>query len=179
MFSKKAKKDGRKLDLSWLKQERQKMKNLIKPILFAGLVVGILDGIDAIIAYKLVLGFDPVPIYQFVASGLLGQSAYLMGATSFLIGVAVHFLVAFTASAFYFAAATKLAWLNQNAFLSGIVYGIGVWTFMNFVVTPLSQIPASPFNLALFINGVVGHALFVGLPISLIARRVRARLRWR
>jgi hypothetical protein len=44
---------------------------------------------------------------------------------------------------------------------------------MNYVVMPLSAAPQLPFALAPFINGVAGHAAFVGLPIALNARRVR------
>jgi len=40
-------------------------------------------------------------------------------------------------------------------------------------VLPLSAVAASTFHLGLFLNGVIGHALFVGLPISLFARRVQ------
>jgi len=35
----------------------------------------------------------------------------------------------------------------------------------------LSAVAPSPFSPAMFLNGVIGHALFVGLPIALNARR--------
>jgi hypothetical protein len=38
---------------------------------------------------------------------------------------------------------------------------------MNYVVIPLSLIPSAPFNLVLFINGMFGHALLVGLPSAI------------
>ena len=41
---------------------------------------------------------------------------------------------------------------------------------MNYIVIPLSRIPASPFSLPLFLNGLIGHALLVGLPIAYAAR---------
>jgi hypothetical protein len=44
---------------------------------------------------------------------------------------------------------------------------------MNYLVLPLSAVAAGTFHLGLFFNGVIGHAFFVGLPISLVTRRVQ------
>ena len=46
-----------------------------------------------------------------------------------------------------------------------------MFAVMNYVVIPLSRIPAAPFSLPLFLNGIIGHALLVGLPIAYAARR--------
>lgn len=139
-------------------------------ILAGGLAAGILDAIDAVIAFKAVLGFDPVPIYQFVASGLLGPSAFAGGAATALLGLAVHFLIAFVAAASFVLASVAVPALRSRHFLSGAVFGIGVYGVMNYIVIPLSRIPASPFSLPLFLNGLIGHALLVGLPIAYAAR---------
>ena len=40
----------------------------------------ILDALDATVALKLALGLPPLTVYQFVASGMLGQSAFAGGA---------------------------------------------------------------------------------------------------
>ena len=63
--------------------------------------------------------------------------------------------------------------LKIHAVLAGLLYGTAVYFFMNYLVLPLSAVAASTFHLGLFLNGVIGHALFVGLPISLFARRVQ------
>ena len=34
-----------------------------------------------------------------------------------------------------------------------------------------SAVPRSPFSVALFLNGVIGHAIFVGFPIAWFAHR--------
>jgi hypothetical protein len=47
-----------------------------------------------------------------------------------------------------------------------------VFFFMNYGVLPLSAVGSAPFSLGMFLNGVFGHALFVGLPIALFAKRV-------
>jgi hypothetical protein len=63
--------------------------------------------------------------------------------------------------------------LKTHAVLAGLLYGTAVYFFMNYLVLPLSAVAASTFHLGLFLNGVIGHALFVGLPISLFAPRVQ------
>lgn len=146
----------------------------IRAVVVAGAVVGILDGIDAVVALRLALGLDPVTIYQFVASGALGPSAFRGGLATALLGVFVHFVIAFAAAAVFTAAATRIDALTQHYAVSGLAYGVGVYFFMNYVVIPLSKIPASAPSLALFLNGVIGHALLVGVPTAYFARRYLA-----
>jgi hypothetical protein len=50
--------------------------------------------------------------------------------------------------------------------------GIAVFIVMNFVVLPHTAVVKSPLSLPLLLNGVLAHALFVGLPIALAARRI-------
>jgi hypothetical protein len=145
--------------------------SMTRAILIGGAAAGILDAIDAIVAFKAVLGFDPIPIYQFVASGMLGPSAFAGGVSTALVGVAVHFLIAFCAAAAFVLASTRFPVLTERFVAAGAVFGVGVYAFMNYVVIPLSLIPPSPFSLPLFLNGVLGHAAFVGIPIAYVARR--------
>ena len=147
-----------------------KLSHLTRSILIGGAVAGVLDAADAIVAFKLVLGFDPIPIYQFVASGLLGPSAFASGAAAWL-GVAVHFLIAFSAAAVFSLAARRSPLLLRHVAVSGALFGMSVFAVMSYLVIPLSRIAPSPFSLALFLNGVIGHAALVGLPIALVARR--------
>src|SRR5215813_684334 len=114
---------------------------------------------------------SPLVIYQFVASGLLGKAAYAGGATSALLGLAVHFLVAFSAATVFVLASERFPGLRRNALAWGPAFGVAVFAVMSFLVIPLSRIGASVPSLPLVVNGVLGHALLVGLPIALAARR--------
>lgn len=138
-------------------------------IVRAGIVVGVLDAIDAIIAFKVVAGFDPVSIYQFVASGILGKDAFSGGLATAALGLVIHFVIAFAAAAAYVLAARKLPALTRPWWAWGATYGIGIYAVMNYVVIPSSRIAPSPFSLPLFLNGVIGHALLVGLPVAFYA----------
>ena len=143
----------------------------VRAIVAGGLAVAVLDAVDALVAYKLAYGMSPLVVYQFVASGLLGKAAFDGGATSALVGLAVHLLVAFTAAAVFVLASERLAGLRRRAVGWGVLFGVGVFTVMNLVVIPLSRIGASVPPLPLVANGILGHALLVGLPIALAARR--------
>jgi hypothetical protein len=143
----------------------------VRAIVAGGLAAAVLDAVDALVAYKLAYGMSPLVIYQFVASGLLGKAAYSGGAMAALLGLAVHFLVAFTAATVFVLASERFPGLRRGAVGWGLVFGVAVFAVMSFVVIPLSRIGPSVPPLPLVANGVLGHALLVGLPIALAARR--------
>ncbi len=142
-----------------------------KAILVGGLAAGVLDAVDAVVAFKLVLGLGPIPIYQFVASGMLGPRAFSGGIATAALGLAIHFLIAFTAAAVFALASGQMQRLRESFIVAGLAYGVAVYAFMSYLVIPLSAIPPSPFSVPLFLNGVIGHALLVGLPISYFTYR--------
>ena len=146
-----------------------------RAILAGGACAALLDGLDAIVAYKLALGLGPVTIYQFVASGLLGPAAYQGGLASALVGVAVHCLIAFSAATVFVIASRLVPRIAVRFVPFGALFGVAVFAVMNYLVTPLSRIPPAPFSAPLFLNGVIGHALFVGIPIAYAAHRISAR----
>ena len=139
-------------------------------IIYGGLIVGVLDFLDATI-FSALRGVSPTRVWQFVASGLLGRSSFNGGMKTALLGVLLHFLIAFILAAIYYVASLYLPMLLRRAVLWGLLYGIAVYFVMNYVVLPLSAAPPLRFSLASFLNGIIGHALLVGLPIALIAQR--------
>lgn len=140
-------------------------------ILYGGLAVGVLDGLFALAFYGLVLGAKTLRIFQSVAAGLLGASAYEGGVKTFVLGVLLHFVVAACIAAVYYAASLKLTVLIRRPFLCGLVYGLVAYLLMNYVVVPLSAIGWRPFSFRSFLPAFVAHALLVGLPVALVARR--------
>ena len=141
-------------------------------IFWGGLVAGVLDAIDGVIAYG-TQGLNPIQVLQYIASGTLGKSAFQGGLATAALGAAFHFLIAWVAAAVFVLASQRVGVLKTHAVPAGLFYGAAVYFFMNYLVLPLSAVAASTFQLGLFLNGVIGHALFVGLPISLFARRAQ------
>lgn len=143
----------------------------LKTIFYGGVVVGILDGLFALIYYGFILGAKPMRIFQSIASGLLGKASYEGGIPTVLLGILLHFVVASCIAAVYYAASMIFPVLNRHAVVSGLIYGIIAYLGMNYVVIPLSAAAASPFSLSVFLVSIIGHAILVGLPISLITQR--------
>ncbi len=148
-----------------------KIRSLLT-ILWIGLLAGTLDITDNLIFNQL-RRITPKMVFQYIASGLIGIKAFRGGPASVALGVAVHYAIALFWTGVFYAASRKLAILSQRPVLSGLIYGGGVYLFMNFIVLPLSAVPhaRSAITLASRINGVLALLLFIGLPISLLVRR--------
>jgi hypothetical protein len=143
-------------------------------IVYGGLVVGILDMLFAFTFYGLILGAKPLRIFQSVAAGVLGRTAAVEGGIrTFLLGVLLHFVVATCIATVYYAATLILPVLIRHPVVSGLTYGMIAYLGMNYVVVPLSAIGgrSSTPRLPIFLTGIIGHALLVGLPLGLLARR--------
>jgi hypothetical protein len=141
-------------------------------IFYGGLIAGILDATDGFVAYYLAAGFNPIQVLQFIASGFYGAAAFENGIPSALVGLLAHFFIAFAVAAIYVGATRFLPRLSRGAIVWGMIYGVAVFMVMNFVIVPHTAAVKSPLSLALLLNGVLGHALLVGLPIALAARRI-------
>jgi hypothetical protein len=134
-------------------------------VLLAGLAAGVGDTLLAVGMHRV----SPVVVYQAVASGLWGRASFRGGLATAALGMALHFFIATTAAAVYVAASSRLRLLVARAIPCGLAFGAAVYFFMKEVVLPLSAARPIAFTWA----GVMGHALLVGLPIALVARRSR------
>ncbi len=139
-------------------------------IVWGGLAAGVLDSVDAVVAFGF-KGMNPIQVLQYVASGLLGANSFRGGLATAALGTGLHFLIAFVVAAVYYAASLKLPALHRQAAAWGLLYGAAVYLFMNYFVLPLSAVPKSSFSLPLFLNGILGHAIFVGFTIASFAHR--------
>jgi len=144
----------------------------VEAISWGGLIAGVLDAIDGVIAYG-TQGLSPIQVLQYIASGALGKSAFQGGLATAALGAGFHFTIAWVAAAVFVLASRQLEILKTHAVLAGLIYGAAVYFFMNYLVLPLSAVAPATFQLGLFLNGVIGHAVFVGLPIALFARRAQ------
>jgi hypothetical protein len=140
------------------------------PVLWGGLACGVLDITAALIVYGS-FGLKPLRLLQGIASGLLGPRAFEGGLTTALLGLFCHFFIAFTAAAVYFAASRVLHFLQGHSVVSGVLYGVAVYFFMNQIVVPLSAVAKRPFSMRMMVIGIGIHIFCVGLPISLSVRR--------
>jgi hypothetical protein len=152
---------------------RRLRSHSLEAALLGGVTVGALDATFAVVLYHAA----PGAVFRSIASGLLGKDAYREGLVAPALGLFLHFGIATTWAALYAAASVRLPALVRRAVPCGLAYGVVVYFFMNYVVLPLSAVSFSrPFHLGLLGNGVwlaglAGHMLLIGLPIALFARR--------
>lgn len=143
-----------------------------RAVFFAGLLAGMLDITAAFITWA-PQGVPPLRILQGIASGLLGPQAFKEGMQTALLGGALHFLIALSAAAVFYAASRRIDFMTRRPILSGVLYGVCVYLVMYWIVMPLSRFhPAQ--TLTRSIVAIVTHMVCVGLPISLMVRRCSA-----
>lgn len=146
----------------------------LQAIGWGGLIGGVLDISDALLFYGM-RGVPPERLLQGIARGLLGARAAQGGWATATLGLGLHFLIAFTAAAVYYAASRRLRILRERPFVSGLLYGVAVFLFMNMIVVPLSAIHRNPTAMFAFnvvsANAVLALMLFIGLPIAIAVNR--------
>jgi hypothetical protein len=130
-----------------------------------GLIAGALDLTQACVLF----GWR-IPLV--IAGGLLGPKATHGGPATFVLGVLLHFFIALSAAAIYYAASRRLPFLKEHPLVCGLFFGAAVEEVMNLVVLPLSALHArGPYELRDLIQGLLVHMVVVGLPISFSIRR--------
>ena len=140
-------------------------------ILSAGLLAGTLDITAACISARLRAGRGPIFILQSVASGWFGAASFRGGYKTAAIGLASHYLIAFGATIVFYLVSRKLKTLIEHALVCGVLYGVAVHAFTNFVVVPLSAIGRVPaFTRTGFMISLTIIIFCVGLPIALVVR---------
>lgn len=136
----------------------------------AGLLTGITDGLFSSILVVFFYGSTLERLWQGVASTLLGKEAIGGGTKPALIGVLMHFGVAFGWSAVFLFLVLRSAWIRRvlssryGAVKVAAVYGPFIWLVMSLVVIPLLVHRPPTINLRWWVQ-LIGHFPFVGLPI--------------
>ena len=146
-----------------------KRSRALPTIALAGLIAGILDITSAFVIAG-IKGTGSIRMLQGIASGLLGQRSFEGGMATAGLGLGIHFLIAFTAAAVFYAASQKLSFLTEHAVVSGLLYGIAVYIFMYWILVPL-VFPTAHHSMSRDVTAVIIHIVLIGLPIALVVRR--------
>jgi hypothetical protein len=109
-------------------------------------------------------------LLQGVAAGWLGHNSFNGGMATAALGLAFHFLIAFTAAGLFYAASRHLAFMIQQPVVSGVLYGIMVYLVMYWLVMPLSNFHRAQTVTSSMV-AIITHVICVGLPISLVIHR--------
>ncbi len=141
-------------------------------IFWGGLIAGTLDITGACLVAWVRAGVTPFRVFQSVASGVYGSASFTGGAKTAVIGLVLHFIIATTATAVYYFASRKITFLINQTIIAGVLYGVLVYLFMNFVVLPLSAVAKRPVPLSGRVIGMLVIIFCVGLPVAAITRRL-------
>ena len=147
-----------------------------RPLLAGGLICGVLDINAAFVSAYANAGRAPEWVLRAVASALVGRdAAFGGGAWVPVLGLAMHFFVAFTATLIFVLLSRKYPVVLKQAVPAGMLFGLGVYLFMNCVTIPFcswfrSLYLGTPVNWAHAPFGwpqFLIHLFIVGLSISL------------
>ena len=136
----------------------------------AGLLTAVTDGLFSSVLSVVFYHSTVTRLFQGVAATLLGQDAFTGGTQTALIGVLMHFGVAFGWSAVFLLLVMRSPWI-RNVLTSryGVVkvaalYGPLIWMVMSLAVIPLLLHRPPTITIRWWIQ-LIGHFPFVGLPI--------------
>jgi hypothetical protein len=153
------------------------MKSL-KPILYAGGLVGVLDITAACINARVVAGFTPERVLKGVAGGLLGRGALEGGFATATLGLMMHFTMALTVTTVFYVLSRQLPQKLSGVVAVGLLYGAAVFAVNNFATAPfLSWIRSLYLHTPILFKPPMGwpqlviHLFCVGLPIALVMHR--------
>src|SRR5260370_29308584 len=99
-------------------------------IAVGGGIAGTLDLLQACMLF----GWD-IPLA--IAGGLLGKQAFQGGADTYVLGVLLHFFIAFSAAAVYYGASPRLGFFNEEPRGLGPVFWAARGDLMPFMLLPL------------------------------------------
>ena len=138
-------------------------------------VAGILDIIAAFVQAYLLKGVTPGIVLKYIASGVAGSTAFTGGIPFMLLGLLVHFFIAFCCSISFFFLYPRVKGLQKNVLLNAFIIAIVAWLLTTQVIVPLSRIHQGPFNLAAVSLAVLILYCCIGLPIAYFTRQFYKR----
>ena len=146
--------------------------SLLRSVVLGGMFIFISQTIHQWITITLIQKTPFVLIWQYIASGALGESAFTGGVATALLGVLFHLIISLVIATVFILSADRIPLLRRYVIPASLLYGFGVFIVMNMIVTPLSAAPPIPAPaLPWLIEGIVEHTLLAGLSLGLIVQR--------
>ncbi|HVR97586.1 MAG TPA: hypothetical protein VMW27_13290 [Thermoanaerobaculia bacterium] len=145
-------------------------RDALSRLVRAGLLTGVTDGLFASVLSVVFYGSTVTRLFQGVASTVLGKEALDGGVPTALLGLLMHFGVAFGWSAVFLLLVTRWPWIRRvlsspyGAVKIASVYGPLIWLVMSLVVIPLLVHRPPTITIRWWVQ-LIGHFPFVGLPI--------------
>ena len=139
--------------------------------LLAGLAGAVLIDGYLFLTKLLPQGESIAGLWRWIASTVLGKAA-LADPNAAAIGAALHLLVSIGWAAGYVYIANSHPATTRRWFVAGIVYGLIVYTIMQVILLADGNFIYPP-NPNAFVNDLIAHALFFGVPVAFVVRALR------
>lgn len=147
-------------------------RRIVAQALVAGLIAGVTIELYLYLTSVLPAHGNIFAVWQFIASAAFGKAAY-QSEQFVWIGLVMHVLVSIGWAGGYAYFAQTQPFVNRRWFVSGLVYGVVVFLFMQLLLigAQVFHFPATPLA---FFNEVVAHMLFFGVPVAYVVARMNA-----
>jgi hypothetical protein len=148
------------------------MNRFWKAVVLTWLFAGTLDLTAAYISQWIRTGKFADHMLHYIAGGILGLDSSLQGGNwTALLGLSIHYTIAFCATLFFFLIFPRVRFLAFDKYVIGVLYAVFVNVAVSLVINWFTPLPSSPFVLA---NVVVAWAILglaLGIPIAYNAYR--------
>ena len=153
--------------------QRVNWGSIAKEAVAAGIAGGISIEIYLYLTTVLPQHVSILSVWQFIASVAIGKVAFTSTSYAWL-GLLLHFIVSICWAGGYAYLATRQRFMNERWAISGLVYGVVVYMFMQLILLGANALkpPATPND---FINAVIAHSVFFGLPVAFVVARLSRR----
>ena len=151
--------------------------SLLRSSVIGGLIAGTADVIIYHWFVTSVLGGVPlIIVYQYIASGALGESAFAGGIPTALLGALFHFIFSIVIAGVFILGVDRIPLLRRHIIPGALLYGFGVFIVMNMIVIPLSATPPLPApTTPELIVDLINHMLVFGLLLGILVQRSAER----
>jgi len=147
--------------------------SLLRLSVIGGIITGLLHLIIQVgLVYGLILKSPFISSLQYLASGAIGNAAFTGGLATALFALILDFVMTIIIAGVFILSADRIPLLRRYVIPGSLLYGVGVFIVMNFIVVPLSAAPALPAPpMWLLIETVLEHILLNGLPLGILVQR--------
>ena len=149
----------------------------VRAAVLAGIVGNIAISIYLSIALPLFFHADPIRLFQWDDSNIVGASAYQGGLSSAALGLFFDFIVAIGWGACFVIAYHLIPFVRRWVVASGLIFGVIVMLTMFYIVVPIGRAQHPSTAIPPLLNSLIAHTLFFGLPVALVVRQRLATYR--
>ena len=152
--------------------EKRNWNEVFRQATIAGIIAGICLEAYLVLTVVLPSHLNVLQVWQWIASAAVGDVAFTNPAYAWL-GLLVHFIISIAWAGGYAYLAQAQQFMNRRWVISGLVYGLVVYIFMDILLLGARKFVPPTSALAL-LNVLIAHSVFFGLPVAFVVSRLDA-----